>query len=174
MNSGAEDEFILLIEEHHPLLVRIAGYYTREPHRQEDLYQEIVYELWKSFGTYEGSAAFSTWMYRVAVNTCISFLRKRNSRVSLVFWKESLAELVSDCDNTDPVVVNEEKKLLYDHIEQLDELDRTLVLLWLEGLEYETIAKISGLSSSTVGVRLHRIRKKLKSMIQTHTGDHGS
>lgn len=172
-SKSNHQHFIGLIREHHNIIVRIAGYYESDPHRQEDLYQEIVYQLWSSFSDFRGEAKFSTWLYRVAVNTSISHLRKKNRRPVWKFWQDGHREPTAD-GKPDPLVHNEQKQLLYEHIAELDELDRTLVLLYLEDLEYQTIAEITGLSPSNVGVRLHRIRKKLKTMIQQTTASHGS
>lgn len=172
-SKSEHQHFIGLTREHHNTIVRIAGYYESDPHRQEDLYQEIVYQLWSSFGDFRGEAKFSTWLYRVAVNTSISHLRKKKQQPGWKFWQDGNRELPAG-PKTDPVVQNEQKQLLYEHIAELDELDRTLVLLYLEDLEYQTIAEITGLTQSNVGVRLHRVRQKLKTMIEQTTASHGS
>ena len=173
VDSEKKSTFTDLIRENHDTIRRIAGYYVDDSHEQEDLYQEIVSQLWQSYEDFKEDAAFSTWLYRVAVNTAISHLRRKKSRPKWTFWQHSREEPAAEID-IDPLVEAEEKEILQYHIRQLEQMDQTLILLYLEEVEYQTIAEITGLSSSNVGVRLHRIREKLKTKIQKHLERHGS
>lgn len=172
-DSEKKSIFTELIRTNHDTIRRIAGYYVDDIHEQKDLYQEIVCQLWQSYGDFKGEAAFSTWLYRVAVNTAISHLRKKKSKPTWKFWQGGNSEPAAETE-TDPLVEAEEKQMLRHHIKQLDQMDQTLILLYLEEVEYQTIAEITGLSSSNVGVRLHRIREQLKSTIHKHMERHGS
>jgi len=168
-----ESDFKHMMRENHDTIRRIAGYYVNDPHEQKDLYQEIVSQLWQSFDDFRGEASHGTWLYRVALNTAISHLRKKKSRPSWKFWQATDEEPAAT-EAKDHLVEAEEKQLLKDHIKKLDPMDQTLILLYLEEVEYQTIAEITGLTKSNVGVRLHRIREQLKSMIQNKLHRHGS
>lgn len=168
-----ESKFTELVRDNHDTIRRIAGYYVDEPHEQKDLYQEIVTQIWQSFDDFKGDSAFSTWLYRIALNTAISHLRKTKSGPKWRFWQGSNNEPAAEMER-DPLVEAEEKQILRNHIKQLDQMDQTLILLYLEEVEYQTIAEITGLSKSNVGVRLHRIREQLKTMIQKNLERHGS
>lgn len=171
--SEKKSTFTELIRTNHDTIRRIAGYYVDDIHEQKDLYQEIVCQLWQSYGDFKGEAAFSTWLYRIALNTAISHLRKKKNRPNWKFWQAGSNEPAAETV-TDPLVEAEEKRILRHYIKQLDQMDQTLILLYLEEVEYQTIAEITGLSSSNVGVRLHRIRGKLKTKIQKHMERYGS
>jgi RNA polymerase sigma-70 factor (ECF subfamily) len=172
-HQAKHNQFVQMVEKNHPILQRIVGYYTNERHEQEDLYQEIVYQLWRSFDSFAGRSSLSTWLYRIAANTSISYLRKKSNQPEHHYWESEARDLPS-ISYEDPVVANEQKQLLYHHIRKLDDLDQTLILLYLEELEYQTISEITGLSVNNVGVRLHRIKKQLKSMITQSLERHGS
>lgn len=168
-----ESNFTELVRDNHDTIRRIAGYYVDDSHEQQDLYQEIVSQLWQSFDDFKEDAAFSTWLYRVATNTAISHLRKSKTQPKWKFWQGKNEEPVA-AKEKDPLVEAEEKQILRNQIKQLDQMDQTLILLYLEEVEYQTIAEITGLSKSNVGVRLHRIREQLKNMIQKNLDRHGS
>jgi RNA polymerase sigma factor (sigma-70 family) len=154
-----EEEFTRIIRENEALIFKVTSIYTNKSDDQQDLYQEIVYQLWKSFDTFQGASKRSTWIYRVAVNTAITQGRKRKKRAENL----SLGHLVSrEQDNRD-VVFEERLEMLYAHIRQLNKLEKGIILLFLEGLSYEEIAVITGLTASNIGTRLSRIKKKLKS-----------
>jgi len=172
-DKSKESNFTELVRDNHDIIRRIAGYYSDDSHEQEDLYQEIISQLWQSFDNFKENAAFSTWLYRVATNTAISHLRKSKTQPKWNFWQGNKDEPASSMEK-DPLVEAEEKQILRNQIKQLDQMDQTLILLYLEEVEYQTIAEITGLSKSNVGVRLHRIREQLKNMIQKNLGRHGS
>jgi RNA polymerase sigma factor (sigma-70 family) len=158
-------EFIAIIQQHKGLIYKVAGYYTDHLQDREDLFQEIVFQLWKSFDSFNNSSGISTWMYRVAMNTAIYFLkkRKRNPVVQSI-GKEALAFPQSEGDGAE-----EQWATLHKHINALSLLERGIVMLYLEGKSYEEIGELIGLSSSNVGTRLSRIREKLKKEISKTT-----
>jgi RNA polymerase sigma-70 factor (ECF subfamily) len=152
-----EKEFIILIEKNKALIYKVAGFYTDQLQDREDLSQEIVYQLWKSVGSFRHQSNISTWIYRVAMNTAIHFLKKRKR------WATgSIREEMLEYPATDSGELEEQWKMLQAGIGGLDLLERGIVMLWLEGKSYEEISDLIGISAGNVGTRLSRIREKLK------------
>lgn len=158
---GKEEEFAQIIKDNEGVIFKITTIYANNGQDQKDLYQDIVYQLWKSFGSFRNEAKISTWMYRVALNTAIRQLQKRKRRPDGVPIDKIVARQTENYD-TD---FEERLKLLYSHIGKLNVLEKGLILLLLEGKKYEEIAEITGLSLSNVGTRISRIKTKLKSQI---------
>lgn len=157
-----EKEFTDLIREHQGIIFKITTMYCDNESDQKDLYQDIVYQIWKSFDTFRNDSKISTWMYRVAMNTAITHVKKRSrSQASVSIDKVVLAHI--DNENKE---MEEKISLLYRHIHQLSLLDKGLMLLLLEGKKYEEIAEITGLSSTNVGTRISRIKRKLQEKIK--------
>jgi RNA polymerase sigma-70 factor (ECF subfamily) len=161
-----KQDFIQTIKDNEGIIYKITRVYARDTEDQKDLYQEIVYQLWKSFGSFEGKSKISTWMYRVALNTSIAHLNQKKRilhPVSLDFEKLD----VKDEDSYGPGSEWEERmNLLYAHIKQLNVVEKGLILLFLEGKSYDEIATITGFTVTNVGTRLGRIKQKLKTNIQ--------
>ncbi|MGB5204731.1 MAG: sigma-70 family RNA polymerase sigma factor, partial [Eudoraea sp.] len=135
--------------------------YTENGQDQKDLYQEIVYQLWKSYDSFRNESKISTWMYRVALNTAIGQLKKRKKQSITT----SIDQVVlRQTENYDTEFENR-LKIVYEQIHQLNILEKGLILLLLEGKKYEEIAEITGLSETNVGTRISRIKQKLKSRI---------
>ncbi len=122
----------------------------------DDLFQEVLINLWKGFATFRGESSARTWVHRAALNTCISFDRKKRRRKSAELDIEP--ELLSPASATGRQV-----EMLRERISCLEPFDRAIVLLWLENMSYDEIGQIVGISARHVGVRLVRIREKLKS-----------
>lgn len=164
-----------LVEQYHPMLVRISGFYTNRKEDQEDLYQEIVYQLWKSWYRFQGNAKRSTWLYRLAVNTGSKYRRDHLSKRDKEdeFGPEEVIHTSSQ-RTEEEIEVNEKLNLLYRGIDQLSPKDQKIVLLYLEQLEYAEIAEIMDMTVSAVGVRLHRIREKLQTIIKPQEKGYGS
>lgn len=153
--------FVAIIKENEGILYKITRVYTDTIEDQKDLYQEIVYQLWKSFDSFKGNSKISTWMYRIALNTAIAYLNKSKKRVRQVRLDFELVNPIDEKDST----TEERLKILYEMIKQLNVIEKGLILLFLEGKSYEEIANITGFSTSNVGTRLSRIKKKLKTNI---------
>lgn len=151
-----EAEFTQIIKDHEGLIFKITSIYAGDKTDQQDLYQEIVYQLWKSFDSFRKESRISTWIYRVAVNTAITQNKKAKKRSK----EGNLAHIVHR-ETKDPLF-EERLQELYRHIKTLNKLEKGIILLFLEGLPYEEIAEITGLSTTNVGTRLSRIKKKLK------------
>ena len=153
--------FVAIIKENEGILYKITRVYTDTTEDQKDLYQEIVYQLWKSFDSFKGNSKISTWMYRIALNTSIASLNKRKKKVQQVNLDFELLQVIEEKDT----IIEEQLNLLYKTIKQLNVIEKGLILLFLEGKSYEEIALITGFSNSNVGTRLSRIKKKLKTNI---------
>jgi RNA polymerase sigma-70 factor (ECF subfamily) len=159
ISCETESAFNHLWRTHHPMVVRLARYYGRDPDEAGDLTQEIAYQLWRSFDSFKGDAKLSTWVYRVALNTCLSFHRKY--KPVRVAWKDAPPEQVF----TRPEEQMDQRALLEGiqaFAKGFKPVDQTLFLLLMEGLSYDEMAAITGLSENNVGVRINRIRKRIK------------
>ena len=159
---GKEEEFSQMIRDHEGIIFKITTLYTHNRQDQNDLYQDIVYQLWKSFDSFRQESKRSTWMYRVAMNTAITHIKKENRSGKSV----SIDKVVLDEIETDNQALEERIRIMYNHINQLDVLEKGLILLLLEGKKYDEIAEITGLSSTNVGTRISRIKNKLKSIMK--------
>jgi RNA polymerase sigma-70 factor (ECF subfamily) len=157
-DSNIEKAFIELIKENERLIYKVCSVYVSGEFPLPDLYQEVVFNLWKSFSKFRNECSVSTWMYRVALNTCITGMRKelrRPQHVSILNLKEHLIE---------PESMDENIRELYKLIRRLKTLERAIVLLYLEEKTYQEIADITGLTLSNVAIKLKRIKEKLKKM----------
>lgn len=156
-----EEEFVGIIKKNEGIIFKITTFYTDNKDDQQDLYQDIVYQLWKSFDSFRGEAKISTWMYRIALNTALTRVKKKKRQGYSVSIEKVVLE---QTENYDPEFENR-LKLLYSHIGRLNVLEKGIMLLLLEGKKYEEISEITGLSPSNVGTRISRIKEKLKSGI---------
>ncbi len=156
-----QDRFLVLLEEHKKILFKIASLYCRNPGDRDDLVQEMTLQLWRSFGRYDDRQRFSTWMYRVSLNVAISFYR-REARRSRATVPASDGILDIAARETDSAALDDDLRVLQGFIQQLDELDRALVILYLDGNRYETIAEVLGISESNVGTRIGRIKQRIR------------
>ena len=142
---------------HRGLLFKVVRSYAFNSHDQDDLFQEITAQLWNSVPRYRGDSAVTTWIYRVALYSAIGWSKKEN------LYRESNQPILVD----EPVLLqptraaNSQLEWLYEEISQLDEIDRSLTLLLLDGFSYREIGNTMGISQNHVGVRLNRIKKRL-------------
>jgi len=143
--------------EHQGIILRIARATARNLHDQEDLIQEISVQIWNSIPNFAGNSKASTWVYRVALNTAISWGRKEKSQREKT---EGLAENLHFLKQTSEPR-NEKLEWIYDQIRLFDPIDRSLILLHLDGQSYQEIADILGISEKNVGVKLSRLRQAL-------------
>jgi RNA polymerase sigma factor (sigma-70 family) len=153
-----QDRFLALVEEHEKILYKVAHSYCRNPEDRRDLVQEIIAQLWRSFGRFDDRYKFSTWMYRIAMNVAISFYRSQSRRGTEV-PVEGL-EIVAVEGGEEGL--SEDLRLLHGFIDQLDELNRALIILYLDGNSYDTIAEILGISTTNVATKISRIKEKLR------------
>ena len=155
-----EKQFVEVIQDNEGILYKMTRLYVDNKEDQKDLYQDIVYQLWKSFKTFRGDAKQSTWIYRIALNTALLYLKNKKRKG----YKTSLDELALINENYD-TVLEERLKILYAHIRELGEIDKGIVFLFLEGKKYEEISEITGMSTSNIGTRMARIKEKLNKRI---------
>ena len=155
------ETFIAAIKSNERLIYKVAAVYTNHTEDRNDLVQEIIYQLWKSFVTFHQKSSLSTWMYRVAMNVAIYYLKTSKRKVLTVPVNDQLLNF-AEADNS---IADEQWKLFKQLIDQLNLLDKGIVLLYLEDKSYEEIAEIIGISVSNVGTKLYRIKEKLKQQI---------
>lgn len=159
---GDEQKFISLINEHQGLIHKVCFMYESDREVRNDLFQEIVLQLWKSFPTFRGEAKITTWMYRIALNTAISGYRKQTRNVKT----EDLDEVhlnISEQYGTDDG--EEHAQRLQWAIRQLSEIERAMIMMALEEVPYEEIAETIGITQNNVRVRMNRIREKLRKLM---------
>lgn len=154
-------EFTEQLDQCRGIIFKVIRLYVNDAEDEKDLFQEIVFQAWKSYPRFDGRSKFSTWLYRVSLNTVLTFKR----RPAPVDRMENLERIAGA---NDPHEKREATEALYLAIRALSEIDRMIVTLHLDGYENEEIAEISGLSKNNVAVRLHRIKetltKKLKDL----------
>lgn len=157
-----EREFLHLINVHRGIIYKVCTLYVRDKIAREDLFQDILVQLWRSFPSFKGNSQVSTWMYRVALNTAISQFRKDVKQPERLPLSREDFEIPDLADETD----NERRSMLKQAIDQLNEIEKALILLYLEEKSYSEISAIVGLTVTNVGVRLNRIKSKLEKLVQ--------
>lgn len=151
-----------MIKDCEGILYKISRIYSEDKTDRQDLYQDIVYQLWRSYGSFKGDAKLSTWVYRVALNTAISHLERSGKRVDKIRINEDVYNLFEATDN----FMDERVEALYQQIKTLDLIEKGVILLYLEGKSYEEIAVITGFSTTNIGTKLNRIKNKLREQIK--------
>lgn len=151
--------FSKLIKENQRIIHKITMVYENGWADREDLFQEICLQLWLSYPNFREEAKFSTWMYRVALNTAISSVRKEKKKPPFEPLRESEGITEDSSDEKEKI------KLLYRAISKLNRIDKAIILLWLEEKNYEEIAAIMGISKTNVSVKLVRIKRKLEELV---------
>lgn len=157
---AAQDRFLALLEEHDKILFKVANSYCRNREDRQDLIQEIVVQLWRSFDRYDERYRFSTWMYRIAMNVAISFYRSQSRRTDTVPVDVSMLEIVAAAPAAEEMP--DEIRQLHEFIGRLDEINRALMILYLDGNSYDTIAEILGISTTNVATKISRIKDRLR------------
>ena len=158
-----EADFVTLLEENQNIIHKICRLYTESEAEHKDLFQEISIQLWRSFDRFEGKSKFSTWMYRVGLNTAITIYRKEKKRIDTYILNDEISRI--EVDQYDPVI-DEKLNWLYQKIEKFSEIDKALVLLYLEDKRYDEIADTLGITAVNARVKMNRIKQRLKKMIK--------
>jgi RNA polymerase sigma factor (sigma-70 family) len=161
METEQQKKFIEMVNPSKKMIYRICNIYTQNADDWHDLWQDILYQLWKSYPSFSGQCLFSTWMYRVALNTAL-MLRRKQYRQPHLFIHEEEMHASPELQNQAP---DEDVQMLYSCIRELKPVDRAVILLKLEQKSYEEISEITGLSQSNVSVRLVRIKDKLRQLL---------
>ena len=152
-----ETAFTQMIKEHKSTIYTVCFMFSKDSDEVNDLFQEVLINLWQGFASFEGKSKIGTWIWRVSFNTCISQERKKKRTATIPLTMG--IDLFNDKDDDTKQV-----KMLYDRIHRLKPFDRAIILLWLEGMPYDEIAAIVGLTTKNVSVRLYRIKEELKQM----------
>jgi RNA polymerase sigma-70 factor, ECF subfamily len=152
-----EKEFIELITNHQGILHKICNvYFIRNPFK-EDYYQEILIRLWKSYPSFRRQSSFSTWLYRVALNTAIDILRKENLQPAHI----ELSKTEYNIPDHEHNIESEKRDTLYFAIDHLSDVEKAIIILYLEDYSYKEIAEIIGISESNTGVKINRIKNQI-------------
>ena len=166
MNSAVDKEaFLTLIEEHRKIIFKICNSYCPNKNDREDLAQEIIFQLWRSYATFNDAYKFSTWMYRIALNVAISFYRKENKVAQTISFPESIPDIEDKHDGTHQTEENISR--LQQFINELKELDKALMILYLEEKSQKEISEILGITETNVATKIGRIKEKLKQKFST-------
>ena len=152
-----ETAFAQMIKEHKSTIYTVCFMFSKDSDEVNDLFQEVLINLWQGFASFEGKSKIGTWIWRVSFNTCISQERKKKRTATIPLTMG--IDLFNDKDDDTKQV-----KMLYDRIHRLKPFDRAIILLWLEGIPYDEIAAIVGITAKNVSVRLYRIKEELKQM----------
>ncbi len=163
--TQSKQQLVDILNEHKALLYKIVSLYARDDEDRKDLEQEITIQIWRSLKSFDSDYKLSTWIYRVALNAAISHLRKESRRRDQL---EPLHESIFTLSEEEAQAqhVTEQSKLLHTFISQLDELNKALMILYLEEKSYKEIAQILGISESNVGTKIGRIKILLREKFQ--------
>ena len=167
MNSPDEQQFLELINGNRPRILKVCRVYAWNAADRDDLYQEILFQIWRALPGLKQDIHANTWLYRIAINTSISLVRRRTARggPAVPLDHEQLTHHIESRQTRDDGA-EEQLARLYDAIAQLNEVEKALVTLFLEDFSYEEMAEVLGISASNVGVMLHRAKKKLSTLMQ--------
>lgn len=154
--------FINLLNTHQNIIHKVCNLYMNDVAEREDLFQEVTLQAWHAFDSFRGEAKFSTWLYRVALNTAISFYRKEK-RQPQVFSAEILPDFVEEKSD-----IEEQMQAMYKAIATLSKIDKALVMLYLEDYSYDEIGQMLGISANNVAVKMNRLKVKLKEESKKH------
>lgn len=156
--KSTKEEFLEILSNYQGILHKVSFVYFKNKHDREDNIQEVIYQLWKSYLSLKNHNSIGSWIYAVSINTSISRVKK----VSRIEYRETVPELPDESNVIDEISMNESLKLLLNAIYNLDEVDKSIMLLYLEEKSYDKIAEIIGISKSNVGVRINRAKEILK------------
>lgn len=162
MNEELEHSFIEQLEKHQNIVHKVCRLYTNNQDAHNDLFQEITIQLWKAYPKFRGDAKFSTWMYRVGLNTAITLYRKRKRTIDTQQFDNIEFKIKSEeYDDTE----EQQLKLLYSAVHQLNDIEKALVFLYLEDKNYREISETMGISEVNARVKMNRVKTKLKTIL---------
>ncbi|MBD1424382.1 RNA polymerase sigma factor [Sphingobacterium arenae] len=167
MTKHLESSFINLLEENQNILHKICSLYTEDNETHKDLFQEMVIQLWRSYPNFKGDSKFSTWAYRVCLNTAISLYRNKKKNITTVEWDSSFHRIRYEEYNPEE---EEKLKFLYTAVRQLNDIEKALVYLYVEDKDYQEIAASLGITEGNARVKMNRIKTKLKAILNKKGG----
>jgi RNA polymerase sigma-70 factor (ECF subfamily) len=162
MALSLEQSFVQQLQQNQNIIHKICRLYTRGDDAHKDLFQEITIQLWNAFPKFRGDSKFSTWAYRVALNTAITLYRKSTRTIQTVDYEKQQFFISSEEYNPE---VEEQLKLMYEAVYQLNDIEKALIFMYLEDKDYTEIAETLGISEVNARVKMNRIKGKLKKIL---------
>ncbi len=161
--KNLQQEFLEKIECHKGMIFKVSKMYVDHQEDREDLYQEIVFQLWKSYQKFEGKSQFSTWLYRVSLNTALTFLKSEKRKPDNAFLHENLDVAEESQDDKEVQL-----QLFYKAVHELNPIEKALIFLFLEGQNHKEISENLGISEVNARVKLNRTKEKLQQIIKNY------
>jgi RNA polymerase sigma-70 factor (ECF subfamily) len=164
IDSRQKEKFLDILEKNIGIIIKIARAYSKTVQDKEDLINDITLELWKSFGRFKGDSKISTWIYRIALNTSMNYKRKRDK--DRLYFLDDLKQI----DNKSWLIEqldSSHSEILYQCIDELNQLNKAIILLYLDGNSHDEISEIIGISKTNVGTRISRIKEQIKDLATT-------
>jgi len=162
VNKDLEHKFVTELQDNQNIVHKVCTLYTNDRDSHNDLFQEITIQLWKAYPKFRGDAKFSTWMYRVALNTAITLYRKRKRRIDTADYESIIFRIkAEEYDETEELQL----KLMYKAVKQLNDVDKALVFLYLEDKNYAEISETLGITEVNARVKMNRIKTKLRTIL---------
>ena len=162
MNKKLEHSFVDQLQKHQNIVHKVCRLYTNNQDAHNDLFQEITIQLWRAYPKFRGESKFSTWMYRVGLNTAITLYRKSKRRIQTDDFDAYQFKIKADeYDSTEETQL----KLMYKAVHRLNDIEKALVFLYLEDKDYREISKTLGISEVNARVKMNRVKKKLKAIL---------
>ena len=162
MNKELEHKFVTELQDNQNIVHKVCTLYTNDRDSHNDLFQEITIQLWKAYPKFRGEAKFSTWMYRVALNTAITLYRKNKRRIDTADYESIIFKIKADeYDETEELQL----KLMYKAVKQLNDIDKALVFLYLEDKNYSEISETLGITEVNARVKMNRVKTKLRTIL---------
>lgn len=162
MGSSLETSFVQQLQENQNLIHKICRLYTNSEDAHKDLFQEITIQLWKAYPQFRGDSKFTTWAYRVGLNTAITLYRKKTRTIDTIEFDNKIHKFDQDEYNYEE---EEHIKLLYQAVQQLNDIEKALVFMYLEDKDYNEIAETLGITEVNARVKMNRIKGKLKKIL---------
>ncbi|ALM06681.1 MULTISPECIES: RNA polymerase sigma factor [unclassified Sediminicola] len=162
MTKDQEHQFVSELENNQNIVHKVCSLYTNDRDSHKDLFQEITIQLWKAYPKFRGESKFSTWMYRVALNTAITLYRKSKKSIKTQDYESVIFKIKADeYDETQ----EQQLKLMYNAVKELGDIDKALVFLYLEDKNYTEIAETLGISEVNARVKMNRVKNKLRTIL---------
>jgi len=162
LTKELEESFVEQLQKHQNIVHKVCRLYTNNQQAHNDLFQEITIQLWRAYPKFRGDSKFSTWMYRVGLNTAITLYRKRKRSIKTQEFESVQFKIKADeYDDTE----DQQLKLLYQAVHQLNDIEKALVFLYLEDKDYREISGTLGISEVNARVKMNRVKKKLRTIL---------
>lgn len=163
MKTELQQDFIKQLNENQRIVHKICKIYTDTPHDHEDLFQEIVIQLWKAYPNFRGEAKFSTWMYRIGLNTALALYKKQSKTISTD--RDTSLEHIK-ITNEEHEEQNTQIQAMYEAIHLLSDIEKALIMMFLDDKPYKEIAEILGITEGNARVKMNRAKEKLRTLIK--------